>query len=135
MRLPLIPKKQYKAFGELESLEEEEKNREIKKIIESMPKLHQRTLKFCAEFFSEVVDYEEFNRMTAYNIAVTVGPNIFRSDEDKAEDILVHGVYYDVFIRMILNYEELFTIDNHVDYRNRNKCDYERAAMIKNKTG
>ena len=59
-----------------------------------MPKLNQRTLKFLCEFFQEVVDYEpnnldehfpndselsnKGNRMTAYNIAVCVGPNIFR---------------------------------------------------------
>ena len=59
-----------------------------------MPKLNQRTLKFLVEFFNEVVDYEpnnlsqhfpddlalsnKGNRMTAYNIAVCVGPNIFR---------------------------------------------------------
>lgn len=45
------------------------------------------------------------NRMTAYNIAVTVGPNIFRKTNESAESILDHGVYYDTFIRMIENYE------------------------------
>lgn len=59
--------------------------------------------------------------MTAYNIAVTVGPNIFRKTNESAESILQHGVYYDTFIRMIENYEEIFTIDADKPYLNHNK--------------
>ena len=104
-----------------------EKNAAIKKIIEQMPLINQRTLKFICIFFQEVVDYEpsdldkEFpeenfkdkgNRMTAYNIAVTVGPNIFRENEEKPSSIMRHGVYYDAFIRMIENVDTMFSVDS-----------------------
>ena len=46
--------------------------------------------------------------MTAYNIAVTVGPNIFRSDRDSAASIMNHAVFYDAFIVMIESYDEIF---------------------------
>ena len=76
--------------------------------------------------------------MTAYNIAVTVGPNIFRKTNESAEGILDHGVYYDCFIRMIENYDEIFTIDAEKSYLNNNKVnnildDVGRAAREKRK--
>ena len=50
--------------------------------------------------------------MNTYNIAVTVSPNIFRSRNDLAEDILKHAVYYDALIQMIEKYEDLFNEDS-----------------------
>ena len=50
--------------------------------------------------------------MTTYNIAVTVGPNIFRPRQNNADDILRVGVYYDAMIRMMENYEVLFGNEN-----------------------
>ena len=50
--------------------------------------------------------------MTAYNIAVTVGPNIFRENEEKPSSIMRHGVYYDAFIRMIENVDTMFSVDS-----------------------
>ena len=46
--------------------------------------------------------------MTSYNIAVTVGPNIFRPKTDRYDDIITHGVYYDAMIKMIENHEAIF---------------------------
>ena len=46
--------------------------------------------------------------MTSYNIAVTVGPNIFRPKADVQEDIVGVGIYYDAMIKMIENTEALF---------------------------
>ena len=46
--------------------------------------------------------------MTSYNVAVTVGPNIFRSRGNLSSDILNHAIYYETMIRMIESYEELF---------------------------
>ena len=49
--------------------------------------------------------------MTAYNVAVTVGPTIFRPKKHRQEDITKLGVYYSAFIIMIENCEELFKDD------------------------
>ena len=46
--------------------------------------------------------------MTSYNIAVTVGPNIFRPLTVRPADLINAGTYYDAMIRMMENYEILF---------------------------
>ena len=61
------------------------------------------------EFFIEVVSYESDNKMTPYNIAVTVAPNIFRSRENSSAEIFSHAIFYEAFISMIENYEFFFT--------------------------
>ena len=56
--------------------------------------------------------YEESNRMNTYNVAVTVSPNIFRSRNDRAEDIFNHATFYDALMQMIQKYKELFDEDS-----------------------
>ena len=46
--------------------------------------------------------------MNAYNVAVTVGPNIFRRVKELENDFHNHGAMYDALITMILNYSQLF---------------------------
>ena len=46
--------------------------------------------------------------MTSYNIAVTVGPNIFRPLQVRPADLFNAGTYYDVVIRLMESYEVLF---------------------------
>lgn len=46
--------------------------------------------------------------MNAYNIAVTVGPNIFRPLTVRPADLINAGTYYDAMIRMMESYEVLF---------------------------
>ena len=50
--------------------------------------------------------------MGAYNVAVTVGPNIFRRMKELETDFMNHGAIYDVLITMILNYDELFETED-----------------------
>lgn len=46
--------------------------------------------------------------MNSYNIAVTVGPNIFRPLTVRPADLFNAGTYYDVVIRMMENFDILF---------------------------
>ena len=46
--------------------------------------------------------------MTHYNIAVTVGPNIFRPKELSPADFVNAGTFYDIFIRFMENFDEIF---------------------------
>lgn len=55
-----------------------------------------------------MVVHEPDNRMTSYNIAVTVGPNIFRPLTVRPADLFNAGTYYDVVIRMMENFDVLF---------------------------
>ena len=56
----------------------------------------------------EVVEHEPDNRMTSYNIAVTVGPNMFRPLTVRPADLFNAGTYYDIVIRMMESFEILF---------------------------
>ena len=115
MKNPLIKFSQYEAYGDLDQIPQEQRFPRIKQLVNELEPLRKNTLKFCVEFFREVVSYAEYNLMTAYNVAVTVSPNIFRSLNDRAEDILKHAVYYDALMQMIEKYEELF--DESSDYQ------------------
>ena len=108
MKNPLIPFKHYEAYGDLINVPQEQKFKKIKELVWELEPLRRNTLKFCIDFFRELVSYADHNRMNTYNVAVTVSPNIFRSRNDLAEDILKHAVYYDALIQMIERYDELF---------------------------
>ena len=57
--------------------------------------------------------------MTSYNIAVTVGPNIFRPLAVRPADLFNAGTYYDVVIRLMESYEVVFegaAIENSEDF-------------------
>lgn len=82
------------------------------KIRETKP-LNYNTIKFLIEFFHEFTLFEEENRMTAYNLAVTMGPNIMRRMKEKDGDFINHGVMYEALITIIVSYEELF--ENIID--------------------
>ena len=83
MRNPLIPFDQYEEYRELATMSELEKFKRIKLLIDQLEPINRNTLKFCLDFFSELISYENDNKMTSYNIAVTVGPNIFRPKADR----------------------------------------------------
>ena len=71
--------------------------------------LHYNTLKFLCEFFQELVDHEKENRMSSYNVAVTVGPNIFLQSHENISEFDDIGAYYDALVQMIENYNDIFT--------------------------
>jgi hypothetical protein len=60
------------------------------------------------KFMRTVVEQSEHNKMNYYNIAVTVGPNIFRSKHITPADLFNAGTYYDVVIKMMQNFEHIF---------------------------
>ena len=105
MKNPLIPFKYYAEYGKLSELPEEDRLERIKQLVNLLDDLRKNTLKFLLEFFRELVSYEGENLMTTYNVAVTVGPNIFRSRNNLSSDILNHAIYYETMIRMIESYE------------------------------
>lgn len=64
--------------------------------------------------------------MTHYNIAVTVGPNIFRPKELKPSDLINAGTFYDIMIRMMTNFDEIFN-------NNEGVVTTEQIAVIRKK--
>lgn len=80
----------------------------LKFLLNQLPLLNFNTLKFHVEFFTEVIEHVESNKMNEYNLAVTVGPNIFRPRRIMPSDIAKVGIFYDLLIRMIRNHQVLF---------------------------
>ena len=126
MREPLIPKDLNEYFIRIgddeevstisESIEDEEQIEllKIKFLLNQLPALNFETLKYLMRFLFTVVEYEPANRMTAYNIAVTVGPNLFRVRAESTQDMNNCGIYYEALIRMIEQHRVLF--DKSIDY-------------------
>lgn len=46
--------------------------------------------------------------MNFYNIAVTVGPNIFRPKVIKPADLINAGTFYDIMIRFMNDFDQIF---------------------------
>lgn len=70
--------------------------------------------------------------MNSYNIAVTVGPNIFRPLTVRPADLFNAGTYYDVVIRMMENFDILF---NGADIPNAKDFDLLAQAEDLNDVG
>ena len=76
--------------------------------------------------------------MTHYNIAVTVGPNIFRPKELKPSDLINAGTFYDIMIRMMTNFDEIFQQNEEVTTEQiaviRKKISEENFTAVKGLT-
>ena len=62
MKEPLIPFNKYEAFSELGKIDEELRLQKIKEILSEIKEerlIYYNTLKFCLEFFQELVTYQE----------------------------------------------------------------------------
>ena len=108
MQDPICPFDQYDAYMELSTIAPERRLFKLKSLLSKLPPQNLNTLKFIIEFCREVVVHEPDNRMTNYNIAVTVGPNLFRPLQVRPADLYNAGTFYDVIIRMMEHYEVLF---------------------------
>ena len=108
MKDPICPYSQYDDYMELAQIVPERRVIKLKQLLANLPQLNYNTLKFIIQFMREVTEQEPHNRMTAYNIAVTVGPNIFRPLTVRPADLINAGTFYDAMIRMIQHFEVLF---------------------------
>ena len=108
MQDPICPFSQYDEYMELAQMTPENRIMKLKTLLQKLPTLNFYTLKFIIEFMREVVQHEPKNRMTFYNIAVTVGPNIFRPLTVRPADLINAGTYYDAMIKMMENFDLLF---------------------------
>lgn len=108
MQDPICPFDQYDKYMELAKVPVDRRVSKLRTLLKELPKLNFNTLRYIVNFMREVTEQEPKNRMTAYNIAVTVGPNIYRPQMVRPADLFNAGTYYDVMIRMMENYDSLF---------------------------
>lgn len=105
---PICPFSLYDRFLSLTSVAREQRVTPLKGLVRLLPKINFNTLKFIVAFCKTVVAQEEHNKMNSYNIAVTVGPNIFRPKELTPADFVNAGTFYDIMIRFMENFDEIF---------------------------
>ena len=106
----------------------------LKYWINELPRINYDTLRLHINVFKMIVKNEPFNRMTAYNMAITVGPSIFRPRHTRPEDITNVGSYYELIIQMILQYDLLF--DKTMSYSDIiRKAKDEEGNLLKTKLG
>lgn len=105
---PICPFEQYDAYQELATLAADRRVSRLRQLVHALPRLNFNTLKFIIDFMRVVVQHEPQNRMNHYNIAVTVGPNIFRPRIVRPQDLFSAGTYYDVVIKMMENFDAVF---------------------------
>ena len=97
---------------------------QLKVLVEMLPSINFNTLKFTMAFCRTVVGEQEYNQMNTYNIAVTVGPNIFKSREDLSPIIyaLHSGTMTQIVTLLLENFDEIFGSDSENDSQ-RLSCD------------
>ena len=114
MKQPLIPYESYELFMKILRPDQDKATRYsayespelkdltvLKQLINQLPAQNFNTLKFHMKFFNKVVQNEYANKMTYYNISVTVGPNIFRPEQNTTKDVINVGMYYELMQRMM----------------------------------
>lgn len=76
-------------------------------LLRDLPDINRSTLLYLARFFNDVSTYQAQNKMTAYNLAVIVTPNLFRSRELTSKDLLNHGTLTDIFTLIMGNVDQI----------------------------
>lgn len=120
MKEPLISFDMYEDIKQLKHVGREQLKTEVKELMKDMENnrpLSYTTLKFCIEFFREVVERHDTTLMTSYNISITVGPNIFRPRYMAEDDLFDAGHFYEVLRMLIENYDFFFN-DINVEQNN-----------------
>ena len=87
-KLPLLPKAAYEALLEVEG-----ELPDLKSLVDAMPVLNKNILQMIIKYCKHLAEREPTNKMTSYNLAVTLGPSIFRAEVEEA-DIASHANFY-----------------------------------------
>ena len=135
MQDPICPFSQYDAYMGLTKIPVDRRIYTLSTLLRNLPALNFNTLRFIIYFMREVIALEPYNRMTAYNIAVTVGPNIYRPQQVRPEDLFNAGTYYDVMIRMMENYDALFVNLESLENAEENNLLLQTKQIEQNSNG
>ncbi|KAK9712627.1 PDZ domain [Popillia japonica] len=87
----------------------------IKKLIKSLPIHHYHTLKHLILHLKTVVEFREFNKMEAKNLAIVFGPTIVRAAEENMETMVNDMTHQCKIVESLLSYADWFFNDKNVD--------------------
>ena len=105
MTEPVCPFSLYPKFRDMDRSESKENKLElILEYLQMMPTLNRSTMLYLVKFFAKVCTFSQYNKMPAYNLAVVLTPNLFRSKDLTPKDLQNHGTLVDCFILMMENY-------------------------------
>ena len=105
---PVCPFEKYPEFRDLPKLMSPQKKLEsVVVLLRDLPDINRVTLLYLARFFNKVSTYQDKNKMTAYNLAVIITPNLFRSRELTSKDLLNHGTLTDIFTLVMGNVDKI----------------------------
>jgi len=108
---PLIPYHMFNDFlsSQVDYDTTEERLQCLSKLIDSLPELNYRVLKYLTQFMVRVVSNQEVNKMGAENLAMCFGPNILQPEEQTMESTLSIPKTNGCVALMILYQESLFS--------------------------
>lgn len=108
---PLIPYRMFNDFlaSQVDFDSIDDKVNRTKELIDTLPDLNYRVLKFLVLFMVRVVANQEVNKMGAENLAMCFGPNILQPEEQTMESTLSIPKTNGCIALMIIYYNVLFT--------------------------
>ncbi|ELP93121.1 N-chimaerin, putative, partial [Entamoeba invadens IP1] len=106
---PLIPFNCYTSFIQIGKLEGENRQNEMKKLIESLPPVNQNTLWYLMQFVHLVAQHTEENQMNSINLGTCLGPTICRAPpQESAKEIENTKLVIDSFTILVDCYDFVF---------------------------
>lgn len=108
---PLIPYRMFHGFlsSQVDYDLMDDKLVRTKELINELPEVNYRILKYLVLFMVRVVSNQEVNKMGAENLAMCFGPNILQPEEQTMESTLSIPKTNGCIALMILHYDTLFT--------------------------
>ncbi|CAD8121404.1 unnamed protein product [Paramecium sonneborni] len=91
----------------------------VQMLLDYMPDFNREILLFSLGFLNQVIQEQEHNLMTAYNMAVVFGPNFFRSEIIKMAD-LGHVTLFVQIVQIMLESKKDYDYQRMLEYRSDN---------------
>ena len=105
---PVCTFAKYECFRDIpKSYTPEQKLSEVVFLLRNLPELNRSTLIFLARFFMRLSQNESKNKMSMYNLAVIITPNLFRCAELSSKDLMNHGTLTDVFLMLMTHVDHI----------------------------
>eukprot|EP00824_Muranothrix_gubernata_P000460 TRINITY_DN1051_c0_g1_i1.p1 TRINITY_DN1051_c0_g1~~TRINITY_DN1051_c0_g1_i1.p1 ORF type:complete len:830 (+),score=220.17 TRINITY_DN1051_c0_g1_i1:180-2669(+) len=105
--VPLIPFDCYESFRETDSEDPPVACQLLRHAVSGLPPLNRVILQYLVSFFRDVASRSNENRMTAPNLGIVFGPNIFRSRDDAAA-MLDARIVMSIMTRLIEDFQAIF---------------------------
>ncbi|XP_063746323.1 rho GTPase-activating protein 24 isoform X6 [Eleginops maclovinus] len=112
---PVVPFNKYDDFlacAKLLSKDDEMGMKELRKLVENLPRVNYNLLKYICRFLDEVQSYSGVNKMSVQNLATVFGPNILRPKVEDPVAIMEGTVLVQQLMAVLIGRQDvLFPLD------------------------